>query len=348
MLVLASSEEVESEDPAIAWTVPDEDDTAQFTEGEEAEREYVAEQREDAELLMAEETGAAAAVDCSASAQDDLAACTGVSGGEAAPCDGENAAPVCSADVLDLLTDGEAFGEDESGGAKSGERGDETERHEGAGHPVGMGLALATVEDAAARAASRDRPKATAQAHGNARDRRGQRRMAERGEAPAGDLSRERDRSSRSRSRLPGHRTRETHQISSRVAGLARYPGMRQRIAPGLRACRTSTGGIAVSIADLWQFWGAQHGHTEAAIRNALQLHRLDDDGLVRHDVQGDIALTRPKGRRRRAPPRGPQAVGETIDTDSDVESAVFERRTRNSERLRQRGKGAVQGDDDA
>ena len=39
MFGLASSEEVESEDPAIAWTVPDEDDTAQFTEREEAGRQ---------------------------------------------------------------------------------------------------------------------------------------------------------------------------------------------------------------------------------------------------------------------------------------------------------------------
>ena len=50
MLASASSEEDESEDPAIAWTRPDEEDAAQPLAGEEAERDYVAEQREDADL----------------------------------------------------------------------------------------------------------------------------------------------------------------------------------------------------------------------------------------------------------------------------------------------------------
>ena len=113
---------------------------------------------------------------------------------------------------------------------------------------------------------------------------------------------------------------------------------MRQRLAPGLRVCITSAERIGVSISDLWQFWGAQHGHTEAVIRNALQLHRFDDDGLVRHDVQGDMALIRPRGCRRRAHHPRPQAVGETIDTDSDLESAVFEQelqKARDPSRLR-------------
>ena len=324
MLASASSEEDESEDPAIAWTRPDEEDAAQPLAGEEAERDYVAEQREDADLPLSEETGAPAPLDCSASAQDDLAACTGLSGGEATPCNGENAAPACSADEQALLADGEAVGEKQSVCAKSEIRGDEAERDDDAGHHGGMSLVLATVEDAAARAATRDSLKAAAQAYGTARERREQRRMAERAEAAAGDRQRERDRSSRSRSRLPRHRTRETRQISARVAGLARYPGMRQRLAPGLRVCVTSAESICVGISDLWRCWGAQHGLTEEAIRNALQLHRLDDHGLVRHEVRGDIALVRPQSHRRTAHSQHggsqahPHSKDESMDSDTE------------------------------
>ena len=121
---------------------------------------------------------------------------------------------------------------------------------------------------------------------------------------------------------LPHHHTRATRLISATVAGLARYSDMRQRLAPGLSVCTSSAGRICVCISDLWRCWGSQKNFTEDAIRSALQLHRLDDHGLVRHDVRGDILLIRPKGYRCTAQScRGgchPHTENESMDSDMD------------------------------
>ena len=81
------------------------------------------------------------------------------------------------------------------------------------------------------------------------------------------------------------------------VAGLARYPDMRQRLAPGLTV-NVENDMLLVCISDLWRCWGSQQNFTEVAIHNALRLHAYDDHGLVRHDVRGDIVMIRPKGYR--------------------------------------------------
>ena len=73
-------------------------------------------------------------------------------------------------------------------------------------------------------------------------------------------------------------RAREMRPISCTVAGLVRYPGMRQRLALGLTV-NVENQRIRVCTSDFWRCWGYGRNYTENDIHNALQLHAFTTKG---------------------------------------------------------------------